>query len=88
MNFYLECAVVRRPIQDYDMLYRGLTIFVDFTFQCPGEVSAVEFYAKNRGQFYFSVWRQSACAETWTLIGYNLIEASIVGAQVISTTEN
>ena len=71
----MPCSVNQRPIRRYPDLYRGSVIFVDFSFQCRGTVTGLEFWAQNIGPFYLSMWRPSASGDSWTLIGFNLITA-------------
>ena len=80
--FILECSITKRPVQDLPALYKGLTIFVDFPFQCDGQISSVEFYARHSGNFYLSAWRPSPNNDQWELHGFVNITSEQEGLQV------
>ena len=65
----VECTRTSRPMHNYPDLYRGSTIFVDFTFQCNGLLFGVDLYVKRSGTVYFTAWRPSASGTSWSLIG-------------------
>ena len=71
-----------RPLRHYNGLYKGLAVFVDYTFGCNGVVTALEFTAEKAGTFYFSSWRPSASGTSWSLLAYNTITSTGSGLQV------
>ena len=49
--------------------------------KCDGNVTSWEFYARDRGVFYASVWREEGIGH-YVLIGKNLVNATDIGRQV------
>ena len=75
------------PVHPMEQLSRNssghLNIFADLKFQCEGFLEVIDFYASKVGKFYISAWRPFyGNDQKWTLVGWNEIKATSVGAHV------
>ena len=53
--------------------------------KCDGNVTSWEFYARDKGVFYASVWREEGIGH-YVLVGKNLVNATNIGRQVRNKT--
>ena len=79
----MECSVGSeiKPLGTR-VIYRYNTIVMTaMAIKCDGNVTSWEFYARDRGVFYASVWREEGIGH-YVLVGRNLVNATDIGRQV------
>jgi hypothetical protein len=87
-----KCCVKGAPTVDKLNYDSGtwLNIFVDFKFDCSGQLVKWEFYAKKAGVVFLAVWRplpNSDEADQWQLIGKNRIRVWNTGPHEVLIAE-
>ena len=58
-----------------------MNIFTDLAIDCPGEIMRWEFFARQPGTFWASIWRRVA-EDRFRMVGTNMITVETTGKHV------